>query len=191
MKYSDVSVSPKLLGVELYYKHSLQKKKFSLSTSHHFQCLFYPSEKNWKVSQFAVLYQGPTKGNTHTHTHTSLWKSWFASGRFPAVFRDMFFSDHGFFPLFFHVRCPRCIIRLLKVLQKVFHRTQRLLNVQRRMLFSSNSYNFNPTILPSPPKQNVGISSLFFLLPAFDFFPFLSQHQPIITIHASVPPSRR
>ena len=136
--------------------------------------------------QFAVLYQ-----DLQRETRTTLRIFCFAAGRFSAVFKDMFFFEIMLFSMFFPVRGPRCIISLLKVLQKVFHRTQRLLNVQRRMLFSSNSYNFNPTILPSPPNKTLEFLVFFFLLPAFHFFPFLSHHQPIITIHASVPPSRR
>lgn len=46
-----------------------------VSTYHHFQHVFLPSGRFWKVSQFAVLYQGPT----------TLWIFRFASGRCSAV----------------------------------------------------------------------------------------------------------
>ena len=87
-----------------------------------------------------------------------------------------------FWQVFLCFRGPRCIIRLLKVLQKVFHRTQRLLQGE---CFSSTRLFF------------VRISSLF-LLPAFHFFfifpiPFTSPstHHHRQTILSSMPPSRR
>lgn len=128
-----------------------------VSTYHHFQHVFLPS---WKVSQFAVLYQGPTKGNTHNFVDISV------------CFWQVFRCFQG----------PRCIIRLLKVLQKVFHRTQRLLQGE---CFSSTRLFF------------VRISDLF-LLPAFHFFSYFpipftspSNHHHRQTIRSSMPPSRR
>ena len=119
-----------------------------VSTYHHFQHVFLPSGRFWKVSQFAVLYQGPTKGNTHNFVDISVC--------FWQVFRCF--------------RGPRCIIRLLKVLQKVFHRTQRLLQGE---CFSSTRLFF------------VRISDLLFASSVSFFFIF--SHSIHITINPSSP----
>ena len=84
------------IGVELYYKHSLPKKLFSLSTSHHFQCLFYPSEKNGRYPNlpfFTRTYKGK-------HAQLCGYFGLLLAG-FPLFSRTCFFLKSRCFPCFF------------------------------------------------------------------------------------------